>query len=257
MILTLFQFQAFMLIMARIVGLFGQSAFYSFRNIPAIPKTAICFFITVVLWFTLPIPDNLPNTVGMFIVALIQEFLIGRLLGVISFIITKAILAAGDLMGMQMGLSSANQFDPTQGIQVNVVGRFFDLTALLFFVSIDGHIMILTAVQKSFTAIPVFSPVNFTNAMPGLLNLGVVLWELAVRLAAPVILTIFLLDFAMGTVSRVAPQVNVFMLGFQVKPMLGMITLFLMMPILIWRIIEVMNKILERTISLMGHLAIP
>ncbi|MFC1478634.1 flagellar biosynthetic protein FliR, partial [Candidatus Margulisiibacteriota bacterium] len=102
----------------------------------------------------------------------------------------------------------------------------------------------------------VFSPVNIAAPMMHIIGLGTILWELAVRLAAPVILTIFLLDFAFGTVSRVAPQVNVFMLGFQIKPLLGLLTLFLMMPLLVWRVVEVMNTILEKIVGLLGYLTI-
>ncbi|MFH1428534.1 MAG: flagellar biosynthetic protein FliR [Candidatus Margulisiibacteriota bacterium] len=256
MILTLAQIQVFTLVFARIAGLFGQAAFFSFRTIPNTPKIAICFFITVVIWFVVPVPQNLPNNFLVFIIALLQEYLIGRLIGFVSFIIVKAILAAGDMMGMQMGLSVANQYDPSQGLQLNIVGRFFDFSSLIFFLCIDGHIMLITALQKSFTAIPIYSPVNIAAPMMHIVGLGTILWELSVLLAAPVILTIFLMDFAFGTISRVAPQVNVFMLGFQIKPLLGMLTLFLMMPLLLWRIVEVMNTILEKIIGLLGYLTI-
>lgn len=254
MIFTLTQIQVFMFVLARVLGLFGQSAFFSLRSIPVIPKAAIGFFVTLVIWFNVPVPAHLPGTAIGFIFALLIEYLIGRLLGFVSFIIVQSILAAGDLMGMQMGLSSATMFDPAHGVQISVMGTFFDYIAMMFFLGVEGHVLLLSALQKSFTLLPVSTMVNFSGAMIPITDLGVILWELSVRLAAPVILTIFLLDFAMGTVSKVAPQVNVFQLGFQVKPVLGLITLYLMMPLLVFQIIQVMNTILEKMIVIMGHL---
>lgn len=255
--LSLVEIQVFALTFARIAGLLGQASFYSFRNIPVAARAGIAFMSTLLLWFVLPIPDTLPDSVIIFFLALIQEYLIGRLMGFVSFIIVRAVIAAGDLMGMQMGLSSANLFDPVHGVQTNVVSRLFDQTALLFLLVINGHIMIFTALEKSFHLIPVYSAVNLPVSMPHLIDLGSTMWEIAVRFAAPVILAIFLLDFAFGTISRVAPQVNVFMLGFQIKPSLGLLTFYLMMPLLIWRIIDLMQTILSRTIDLLGYMTLP
>jgi flagellar biosynthetic protein FliR len=178
-------------------------------------------------------------------------------MGFVSFIIVRAVIAAGDIMGMQMGLSSANLFDPSQGVQTNVVSRLLNQAALLFFLVVNGHIMIFAALEKSFHLIPVYTAINFSASMPHLIDLGLTMWELAVRFAAPVILAIFLLDFAFGTISRVAPQVNVFMLGFQIKPSLGLFTLYLMMPLLVWRIVDVMQTILSRVIDLLGYMMLP
>lgn len=244
----------FVLIFARIAGLFSQSAFFSFRVIPAFVRTAIVFFTSFVIVTNLPMPAVLPNTTFLFIVAIMQEVFIGRIIGFVSFIIMQSIVAAGSMMGMQMGLSSAMQFDPMHGMQVNVIGSLFDYAALIFFLVIDGHIMILVAIQKSFLAIPVFSSVDFSAPIEQFLFLGSLLWELAIRFASPVILAIFLLDFAFGTISRVAPQVNVFMLGFQIKPVLGLFTIYLMIPILIWRIVDLIGTILEKTITIMTYL---
>lgn len=243
-----------MFVLARVLGLFGQATFFSLRSIPAMPKVAISFFIALVLWFSVPVPANLPGTAFGFLFALLAEYLLGRLLGFVSFIIVQSILSAGDLMGMQMGLSSATMFDPAHGVQISVIGTFFDYVAMIIFLAVEGHVMLISALQKSFTILPVTSALNFVGTMLPIIDLGVVLWELAVRLAAPVILTIFLLDFAMGTVSKVAPQVNVFQLGFQVKPTLGLFTLLLMMPLLVPQIVQVMNTMLEKMILIMGYL---
>jgi len=252
MILLLSQVEFFSLILARIFGFFGQATFFEHRSIPIVPKVGICFFISMMIWTALPPARDLPGNFVVFALALVQEYFIGKLIGFVCFIIVKSILAAGDLMGMQMGLSVANQFDPGQGIQMNIVGRLFDFTALLFFLVVNGHLMVLGSLMKSFYDIPVFSMINIANPILHIVSLGVSLWGLAVRLASPVILTIFLLDFAFGTISSVAPQVNVFMLAFQVKPMLGLTTLYLTIPLLVWQVINIINKILDKIIALIG-----
>jgi flagellar biosynthetic protein FliR len=254
MILSASQIVVFLLIFTRIAGLLGQAAFFSYKSIPNLARITICFFVTLVLWSTVPVPKALPLEGLALVLAMGQEYLLGRLMGFVSFVIVQSIVSAGDMMGMTMGLSAANQFDPNLGLQVNILGQLFDRTALMFFLVIDGHIMILTALQRSFMVIPIFTPVNFIASMPHIIDLGVNMWELAVRLSAPVTLTILLMNFALGTISRVAPQVNVFQLGFQVMPMLGLITVYLMVPLLVGNVVVIMGTIMEKGLVLLQYL---
>ena len=96
----------------------------------------------------------------------------------------------------------------------------------------DGHHLLLSALHQSFTVIPAGKIANFSSPAftEQMIKLGSMLWQTAIQIAMPAVLIIFLSDFTFGIVSRVAPQVNVFMLGFQVKPLLGIFIFMLCLP---------------------------
>ncbi|KPJ69262.1 hypothetical protein AMJ44_04300 [candidate division WOR-1 bacterium DG_54_3] len=243
MIITIQQLVVFFLIIGRIAGVFIQAPIFNSRSFPFFGKTAIAIWVSIVLWFVTPINPSLPESLFAFILALIFEVAIGFIIGFIVNIIFIAIQSAGEIIDLQMGLSVATALDPVFGSVISIVGRLAFFFALIIFISADGHHLILSAFHQSFTALPVGKMANFSS--PGLamqiIELGSALWLTAIKLAAPAVLLIFISDFTFGIVSRVAPQVNVFMLGFQVKPSLGLLGILLSLPF----IVKYINKLIE------------
>jgi flagellar biosynthesis protein FliR len=246
MILNIGQVIVFFLILARIIGVFIQAPIFNSRSFPAFTKVVLAIWISFVLWFVTPLDPQLPQTMELFILSLICEVAIGFTIGFIINLIFIAVQSAGEIMDMQMGLSVATALDPLFGAVISIIGRVTFYTALIVFLLADGHHLILAGLHQSFTALPVghlpnfFSPA-FTVQM---IEVGASLWLTAIKLSAPIILMIFLIDFTFGIVSRVAPQVNVFMLGFQVKPSVGLVGLVFILPFMvkyIERLLEVMT----------------
>jgi len=246
MILSVAQVEVFFFILARIAGVFIQAPFFSSRSFVTSAKVALAIWLTIVLWFVTPITTHLPTTPVAFLVILISEVAVGFLMGFICNILFVAIQAAGEFMDMQMGLSVAQALDPVFGSVISIIGRLTFFTALVVFLVMDGHHLLLAGLHQSFTTLPAGQLANFTS--PGLaqqlIALGSTLWLTGIKLAAPIVLLIFLADFTFGIVSRVAPQVNVFMLGFQVKPLLGLFGFSLILPFLV--------KYIEKSLELMG-----
>jgi flagellar biosynthetic protein FliR len=164
-----------------------------------------------------------------------------------------AIQSAGELIDMQMGLSVATTLDPIFGAVISIVGRLTFFVALIIFFTLNGHHLILSAFHQSFTTIPAGKIADFTsyNLVNQIIALGTALWTTAVKLAGPVLLLIFISDFTFGIVSRVAPQVNVFMLGFQVKPLLGLFGISLMLPLVVRYISNLVEIIGEQIVQLL------
>ena len=243
MIITIQQIIVFFLIVGRIAGVFIQAPIFNSRSFPFFAKTVIAIWISIVLWFVTPIHSTLPDSFSAFILALIFEVAIGFIIGFIVNIIFIAVQSAGEMMDLQMGLSVATALDPVFGAVISVVGKLAFFMALIIFITADGHHLILSGLHQSFTALPVGKLANFSspNLAMQIIELGSNLWLTAIKLAAPVVLLIFISDFTFGIVSRVAPQVNVFMLGFQVKPSLGLLGLLLSLPF----IVKYINKLLE------------
>jgi flagellar biosynthesis protein FliR len=155
--------------------------------------------------------------------------------------------AAGEIIDLQMGLSVATALDPVFGTTVSIIGRLAFNLALVLFLILNGHHLLFSSLHQSFTTVPAGAPLNIFNPalQIQLIDLGKYLWTTSLTLAMPAVLLIFLSDFCFGIVSRVAPQVNVFMLGFQVKPSLGLIALLLSLPLIV--------KYISTLISFMGE----
>lgn len=243
MVISFPQIEVFLLILARISGLFIDAPLFSAKSIPATVKVCLAVWISAILWFLVPIkylPDSLPS----FVLSIFVEVFVGYIIGFVASIVLQSAQAAGDILDMQMGLSVANVLSPTTGAMTSITGTFMFMIALITFLLVDGHHMVLSAIHQSFVGIPLISFIDFSkpNFLLQMIELLKFLWIAAIQLSAPMLLLIFLSDFSFGIVSRVAPQVNVFMLGFQVKPSLGLVGLMLISPLLISHMISLIGQ---------------
>ncbi len=256
MIISIEQLLVFLLILGRIAGVFIQAPIFNSRSFPFFAKTAFAIWTSILLWFVTPIHQTLPENLSSFILSLIFEVAIGFVIGFVSNIIFIAVQSAGEIMDLQMGLSVATALDPIFGSVISVIGRLAFFTALIMFITVDGHHLVLAAFHQSFMAFPVGKLANFFS--PGLAQqiilLGSTLWMTAIKLAAPAVLLIFISDFTFGIVSRVAPQVNVFMLGFQVKPSLGLIGFLLALPFIVKHINRLIEFMAEQLVLLANNI---
>ena len=259
MIISLPQVEVFLFILARIAGLFIQVPVISSRSFPSFLKIALAIWISAVLWFVTPVrAELLPNSLPAFIVFLVMEVAIGFTIGFICNVIFLGVQSAGEIIDLQMGLSVSQAFDPVFGTAISIVGRMLSFVAITVFLIVNGHHMVLTVLNQSFRMLPVPAVINPTapNFILELLNLGGIMLLTAVQLSAPIVLIIFLSDFCFGIVSRVAPQVNVFMLGFQVKPALGLIAILFTLPLLIKHITALLGIMGEEVLKLLMVLKI-
>jgi len=247
MIISVAQIEVLVFILARIAGVFIQAPLFSSRSFPATAKIAFAVWLSIILWFVTPVSPTLPDSLFSFVLTASAEVAFGFLIGFVCNLIFIAIQSAGEIIDLQMGLSVASALDPVFGSVISIIGRLTFFTALVVFILFDGHHLLLSAFHQSFSVLPAGKIANFTSYQltAQLMDLGGALWMTAIKLAAPAILLIFLSDFTFGIVSRVAPQVNVFMLGFQVKPMLGLFGILLTLPFLI--------KYIGKTLEIIGQ----
>jgi len=252
MLISLEQLIVFLFILARIAGVFLQAPILNSRSFPFFGKTTIAIWIAILLWFVTPVYETLPTDLFTFILALVFEVAIGFVIGFICNIIFLAVQSAGEIADLQMGLSVATALDPVFGSVISVIGRLAFFTALIVFITADGHHLVLSALHQSFTVLPAGKLANFSSPQLALqtIELGSTLWITAIKLAAPAVLLIFISDFTFGIVSRVAPQVNVFMLGFQVKPSLGLLGILMSLPFIVKYISRLLEFMAEQLLLL-------
>jgi len=256
MIISVPQLEVLTFIIARIAGIFIQAPIFSSRSIPTFSKTVFIIWLAIILWFVTPVAPVLPTTLASYVMTLIAEVALGFLIGFISNLVFIAVQSAGEIIDLQMGLSVASALDPVFGAVISIVGRLTFFMALIVFLAFNGHHLLLSAFHQSFSVIPAGKIANFgaPNLAIQMMQLGQSLWTIAVQLAAPVVLLIFISDFTFGIVSRVAPQVNVFMLGFQVKPFLGLFGIMLTLPFMVKYIGKLIENIGGQIILLLSIL---
>ncbi|MGB9098139.1 flagellar biosynthetic protein FliR [Erwinia sp.] len=217
--------------LARVLALIMTAPLLSEKAISKKVKLGLGLMITYVLLPSLPQTNVTLFSVGGFWL-LIQQILIGVAIGFTMQFAFAAVRTAGEVIGLQMGLSFATFFDPASRLNMPVLARFLDMLAMLLFLSFNGHLWLISMVADSFHTLPIGGdPVN-GNAFLALTKAASLIFLNGLRLALPLITLLLTLNLALGLLNRVAPQLSVFAIGFPVTLSIGIIFISLMMPLL-------------------------
>lgn len=224
------------LVFVRIGALMVSAPLFGHQAVPVRVKIPLALLLAcaVVGLVPGPLPAYVAHPVGL-MWAVAVEALTGVMLGYAGQFIFWAVQYAGELIGFQMGLSLAVIFNPADGLHSNPLGRFLVMTLLLVFLLLEGHHHVLRALMASFEVVPL-AGADLTRGGPLLLDWTGAFFVTALRLAAPFMITMFLVDTALGVFARIAPQADLFALGLPLKLLIGLgICVFYMqnfMPIL-------------------------
>lgn len=221
------------LIFARFLGFLLLAPIIGRKEIPSLIKLPLAMLITFIFVGVLK-PESPPAETSM-LLSIFLNFVFGSLLGFIANCIFATINAAGDMMNMQMGLSSAVMFDPSTRSQSSVLGRFFSLFGIVVFIHIGGLYWLFDAFARSFEIYPLYAtgfPMQELLNLEYLSLLTANVLYIGLQIAAPVLLATLGMDIILGIISKTAPQVNVFQLSFLFKPLLGAAIMILILPML-------------------------
>ncbi len=216
----------------RVLAVFTSAPIFSARSVPMRSRVALAFLIAVCAQATLgeqPVVSlNDPRALEV----LVQQVLIGLAIGLAVRIVFAAVELAGELVGLQMGLNFAGFFDPATGAQTSTVGRFFGNTTMLLFVVMGGHLMLIQAVVSSFNTFPIGGgALDAVNTMR-LHELGSVVFRYGLWIALPLVGMLIFINIVLGVVSRIAPQMNAFAIGFPVTLSAGLVGIAFTLPML-------------------------
>ena len=176
------------------------------------------------------------------------------IIGHTAYLLFTGIQMAGQIVDIQAGFGLVNVVDPTSNTQVSILGQFYQVIALLFFLAIDGHHILIRAVGDSFALIPAggFSWLTQANmAGPLLSDFFSRLFIIAFQVAAPSIATLFLVNLTMGLLSRTIPQMNVFIVGLPLNVLIGLGFTFLSLSLLGTVLNDVIGKMSESITQLL------
>lgn len=224
--------ELFLLVMVRASGLFIVAPIFSQKAFPQPLKIGFAILLAMIVMMTLPAAD-LPPSESLIALAgvVFTELLVGVLIGFFFLLLLLAAQGAGSLVGYQVGLSLANEIDPSTQSQSSIIGTFWFLLGSLFFLAINGHHLIIQAYHESYALIPA-GQVALNGAVGEMMiKATAYLFIIALKIAAPVMVTLFLVDVALGTVAKMMPTMNVFFVGFPVKIGVGLAVIGLSLPI--------------------------
>jgi len=215
--------------LSRILSFLSIAPVFSHNSIPQSIKIAIGFCLTLVVMPTISIlPDIDPLSLqGLLIVC--QQIIIGVAIGMVMRIIFSGIEMAGQISGMTMGLGFASFFDPDSQGNTIAISQLYGILAMLVFLSIDGHLLLIAALVESFSTIPI--AVN-TIGLDGMKvsMLGGEVFNIGLQLSLPIIAALLITNIALGILTRSAPQLNIFGIGFPITIGIGLLTILLIMP---------------------------
>jgi flagellar biosynthetic protein FliR len=216
--------------LTRILGLLMVVPVFGHRSVPGRVKIGLGIFITLIVSPTLPpMPDvGLGSWHGLLI--LIQQFLIGLAMGFDMRVIFAAFEAAGEIIGLQMGLGFASFFDPQSAGQTLVLARFFNMLAVLLFLAVNAHLLLLGVLVDSFQILPISTQPLSTAGFYNVAAFGSTVFAVGLQLALPLIAILLMTNLALGILTRSAPQLNIFAIGFPITLGVGLIVLDITLP---------------------------
>lgn len=215
--------------LTRILGVIAAAPIFNHQSIPNRVKLGLGIMITLAVTPTI---TNLPN-IQIFsfqgLMILVEQLVIGLAMGFSMRIVFAAMELAGFLIGTTMGLGFASFYDPmTQG-QSMALNQMLMLLAMMVFLSMDGHLVIISTIAESFTWLPItlegtgIRPMNIAMWGADIFNAGLLL-------ALPALTALLLVNMAMGILTKTAPQLNLFGIGFPVTIGVGFVVVMLTLP---------------------------
>lgn len=238
--------------LTRILGVIAAAPIYSHTAIPNQVKLGLGIILTLIIVPTLaPIPHfEIFSFQGLLI--LVQQLVIGLAIGFSMRLVFSAVELAGQLVGMSMGLGFASFYDPQSQGQSTAVNQFLVLIAMLIFLSLDGHLLIITAVANSFETMPV--AVGGSGIDPFKIAMwGETIFSSGLMLALPAVTALLITNMALGILTKTAPQLNLFGIGFPVTLSIGLVVLALSLP----GMLKPIENFIEQGVSNMAQVAEP
>jgi flagellar biosynthetic protein FliR len=220
---------AFLWPFVRMLALISTAPVFSESAVPRSAKVGLAVLLAIAIAPTLgPLPAvPLVSAAGFWI--LIQQILIGAAMGFSMRMVFAVVQAAGEYSGLQMGLSFASFFDPTSGGNTMVLARLLNVMAVLIFLAVDGHLMLIMTLAESFRTLPIADAPLAAGGWFLLVSAGGQIISGGLMLALPLIAALLTLNLAMGILNRVSPQFSIFAVGFPITLLAGMGMLQLLM----------------------------
>lgn len=236
------EIKAFLLALVRVGALLLVFPFYNERAVPALLKAGLALLITLLVF---PLVETagiqFPGTLIGMVILVTGELIFGMTIGLLVHVFFEGVRMMGQLVGFQTGFAIANVIDPQSGIQISIFSNVAYFVALILFLTLNGHHILLQAVRDSFEIIPVgafrLAPKSLLANMSRYGDLFVI----AIKMGAPAIAVLLLTKVAFGLITKLIPQMNIMIVAFPVQIVIGLLFFGISLSIL--------GVVTERTIG--------
>lgn len=201
--------------MGRIGGLLLVAPLFSSKQIPKRVKVVFICAISFACSMFIPKELSLANFSGMYVVYMAEEVAFGFLMGFIMLLVFQVFVLSGQIVSMQSGLGFAVMMDPSSTASVPLIGQYYLMMASLIFLALNGHLVLLEALINSFKIMPIGALVA-DNFVAEVISFSGWMFKEGVLVSIPAIISLLLVSLSFGIMTRVAPQLNIFSLGFPI-----------------------------------------
>ncbi len=227
---TIESLEFYLLILVRITSFIAVAPFYSANTIPIRVKMSFSVVLTLILIPVVPMVEL--QYVGIFgyTALLLQEAAVGLILGFMCNICMYIVSFAGQLMDIEIGLSMANIYDPMTSISVTVTGNMYTYLVMLIMMATNMHHYVLRAILDTFSHFNVGQAVFQGNIVETAVSFMGNYFLIGFRIVLPIFACMLIMNVILGVLSRAAPQMNMFVVGIQLKVFVGILVLLIIIP---------------------------
>ena len=221
---------AFIWPLSRVLGLISIAPPFSNGMVPTRVKLMLGIFISILITPTVPaLPAMDPMSLtGLVIV--VQQMIIGLAMGIVMRVMFSVVEMAGQMVSMTMGLGFAAFFDPMSQGQTAAISQVFSLLATLIFLAVNGHLVMISILADSFVTLPISAHPMSTEGLRHLIDWCGIVFSMGLQLSMPLLGVLLVTNLALGVLSRAAPQLNLFGIGFPVTLATGFIMIAVSLP---------------------------
>ncbi|MEP6547079.1 MAG: flagellar biosynthetic protein FliR [Gammaproteobacteria bacterium] len=225
---------------------------------PVASETVIPTFVKIVMSLSLAflmaplvqIPAALTILSGAGMLAAVQEILIGVAIGMVVQLTFEALTFAGQTISLSMGLGFATLVDPQRGANTTVLGQMFMIFGILTYLAINGHLVLLGALAESFQSLPIGAAHIDRNFFLSVALWGARVFESGLLIALPAVIALVIVNLGLGVVTRAAPQLNLFGIGFTITLVCGFFVLLAGLDGIMAGILSLINSALDAVADL-------
>ena len=222
--ITVPQFETYLLVMVRVFAMMAVFPIFSAPQIPLQVRFGLSFLISFILFKVVPPIAPMANMYEL-VAGILAQLVLGMIVGFVASLVFVSIQFAGELVDLQIGFAVANVINPTTQQNVTIIGELELAIATLIFLATDSHHLLIAGVAGSFTLVPL----PYINLDPSVLGNAVSFLSLALlnvfKIAAPPAAALFITNVGLAFMARVAPQMNVFVVGFPIQIGVGLTVL--------------------------------
>ena len=216
----------FAVLFSRISAFLFMLPVFGNRSVPPPAKIGLAVFTSILLLSMMKDEGRqLPDETISFMLIIVKEVVVGITLGFITKFLIASVQMAGEVVGIQMGFGVARVMDPGFQSQISIIAEFKVIIVLLFYLILDGHHFLLNGLFQSYETIPIASGFVGEGIERHVVDMAFGMFQSAVKIGAPIMVSLLLLNIALGIIARTVPQMNIFIVGLPLRLIIGFLAL--------------------------------